>query len=247
MFDDVETLRSFYHTKRGRSVQSLLGGYVDPFWDYRLDARNAVVGYGVSFMPRAANGIVFLPMKRGSVGPLSRPVVRASVIDSHHFPLQDVQLDRLLLVHGLEFDESPTQLLSEAWRCLDGGGRLMAIVPHRLGLWARTETSPFGHGHPFSGRQLRQLLQNSGFEVTKLYRALFVPPFAMGLPLNIHNTIETIGKRWVKPAGGVLVAEANKLLYAPAGNTSKLRTKEGLKSPRLVPQSGRAFHSMETR
>lgn len=245
MFDDVAALRAFYQTGTGKSVRNLLSTYIAPFWQARADAHNAALGYGIPFLPESRDGFAFLPMRRG---PLTWPEtgpVRTSLIDPHYFPLQDVQLDRLLLIHALEFDEDPARLLSEACRSLDGGGRLMVVVPHRLGLWAQVETTPFGHGQPFTGRQLRQLLVTAGFDVTKLYSALFVPPLAGQWPANIQNTIETAGKRWVKLTGGLLVAEANKLLYAPAGNTSKLRGHKGLKKPRLVPQSSRSSHPFD--
>lgn len=242
MFDDVTALRAFYETRTGDNVQSLLCTHTTPFWATHAGAHNAALGYGIPFLPEDANSLAFLPMRRGALSWPKTGPTRTSLIDPHYFPLQDVQLDRLLLIHALEFDEDPARLLSEACRSLDGGGRLMVIVPHRLGLWAQAENTPFGYGQPFTGRQLRKLLAGAGFDVTKLYSALFVPPLASQWPPNMQTTIETIGRQWIKLTGGLLVAEANKLLYAPAGNTSKLRAHNGLKKPRLVPQSSRSFH-----
>ena len=50
----------------------------------------------------------------------------------------------------------------------------MVVVPNRRGLWARAERSPFGHGRPFSGRQLHRLLKLHGFEPRRTHRAVFI-------------------------------------------------------------------------
>ena len=46
----------------------------------------------------------------------------------------------------LEMTNDPGTLLREAWRVLAAGGRLLVVVPNRRGLWARMDTTPFGHG-----------------------------------------------------------------------------------------------------
>jgi hypothetical protein len=48
-------------------------------------------------------------------------------------------------------------LLREVWRVLAPNGRLLAVVPNRRGLWARIDTTPFGHGRPFSRGQVTHL------------------------------------------------------------------------------------------
>jgi len=58
------------------------------------------------------------------------------------------------VVHALETSDSPAEVLSEIWRILTPGGRLIAITPNRRGLWARMDTTPFGHGRPYSRSQI---------------------------------------------------------------------------------------------
>ncbi len=245
MFGDGAAIRAFYQTRQGKNVCSLLAPHVEAFWDQGPNAHNAAIGFGAPFMTEITGGLALLPRRYGPLAwPVDRPV-RSALVDPHHLPLQDVQLDRLLLAHALEFDANPMRLLGEAWRSLDGGGRLMVIVPHRLGLWARAEHTPFGHGRPYSGRQLRQVLVETGFEITSMRTVLFMPPAARDWTLRVAPTIERLGARWAKPLGGVLVAEANKLLYAPAGNTSKVRANKGLKTARLAPQSSRVIQTMD--
>ena len=49
---------------------------------------------------------------------------------------------------------TPAALLREVWRVLAAGGRLLAVVPNRRGVWARIDTTPFGHGRPYSRSQI---------------------------------------------------------------------------------------------
>ena len=54
----------------------------------------------------------------------------------------------------VEFILDQNGFLLEASRVLRSAGKLILIVPHRGGLWSRAETTPFGHGTPFSKRQI---------------------------------------------------------------------------------------------
>ena len=45
--------------------------------------------------------------------------------------------------------------------------------------------------------------------------------------MRFATTIERLGQRWWPALGGVLLVEAEKKLYAAAGNTSKLRRRTG--------------------
>ena len=49
-----------------------------------------------------------------------------------------------------EIERVSRQMLREVWRVLAPSGRLMAVIPNRRGVWTRTDTTPFGHGRPFT-------------------------------------------------------------------------------------------------
>ena len=97
------------------------------------------------------------------------------------------------------------------------------VVPNRRGLWARLENIPFGHGRPYSGRQLCKLLETHGFMPKRVYRTVCLPPLNNQVMMRFATTIERLGQRWWPAFGGLLLVEAEKKLYAAAGNTSKLR------------------------
>src|SRR3546814_1157411 len=67
-------------------------------------------------------------------------------------------------------------LLREIWRVLTGDGRVLVVVPNRRGLWARSDRTPLGWGHPYSAAQLSRVLRDNMFTPTRTQRALYVPP-----------------------------------------------------------------------
>jgi hypothetical protein len=111
------------------------------------------------------------------------------------------------------------------------------IVPNRSGLWAKAERTPFGHGHPYSGRQLRRLLQQHGFIPRQTRQIAFMPPLAGPFFQRFAPTIERIGSCWWPAMGGVLLVEADKMLYAPSGKAIRLQRRETAATPVLVGQS----------
>jgi SAM-dependent methyltransferase len=241
MYDDVIALRDFYKTPLGQHVAGQMHPHMTRFWQADASGCNVMVGYGLGWLPPTsrnhhilANLLSLMLARSGVIAwPESGPG-RSGLVDSHALPLPDVHIDRLLLAHALEFDAEPGRLLDECWRVLDGAGRLMVVVPNRRGLWARLEHTPFGHGRPYSSRQLCQLLDMHGFVPKRTYRTVCLPPLHNRAMVRFATTIERLGQRWWPALGGVLLVEAEKKLYAAAGNTSKLRRRRAGTAPALA-------------
>ncbi len=79
------------------------------------------------------------------------------------WPIETGQVDKLVVLHGLDTTERTAALLEEAWRVLGPGGRALFIVPNRAGLWSRRDRTPFGFGRPYSLGQLETALRGQGF------------------------------------------------------------------------------------
>ena len=75
------------------------------------------------------------------------------------WPIETGHIDKLVVLHGLETSERPSQLLSECWRVLGPGGKAVFVVPNRAGLWSRSDRTPFGFGRPYTLGQLETQLQ----------------------------------------------------------------------------------------
>jgi SAM-dependent methyltransferase len=147
----------------------------------------------------------------------------------------------VLLVHALEMSHDPTALLREIWRVMASGGRLLAVVPNRRGLWARMDTTPFGHGRPYSRSQIMHLLRDAWFTPVDWSEALFVPPIQNSWFLRSAMAWERTGAIVSAPFAGVHIVEATKQVYRaiPAKKRGARRLVPALE-PVLAPSSGGA-------
>src|SRR6266851_5941982 len=181
---DVVDLRNFYAQRLGVVARRFIGrGIRARFADTR---GLSVLGVGYPspylglFREEAERCLAFMPAALGVVKwPTDRPSL-AALVDELELPLADSSVDRVLLVHAIEMAHDPGALLREVWRVLAGGGRLLLVVPNRRGVWARTDTTPFGHGRPYSRSQITHLLRQTWFTPTAWGEALFMPPVAGG-------------------------------------------------------------------
>src|SRR5216683_2748512 len=163
----------------------------------------------------------------------------AALVDELEMPLPDSAIDRVLLVHALEMAHDPTALLREVWRVLTAGGRLLIVVPNRRGVWARLDTTPFGHGRPYSRLQITHLLREAWFTPTGWGDALHVPPVARGWFLRSAVAWERAGSAVATPFAGVHIVEATKQVYrAVPARRQRARLVPALE-PALVPSPGR--------
>ena len=135
-------------------------------------------------------------------------------------------------------DQRPGALLREVWRVLASGGRLLAVVPNRRGLWARMDTTPFGHGRPYSRSQINQLLRETWFTPTGWSEALYVPPVARGWFLRSAVAWERTGATLSAPFAGVHLVEATKQVYRAIPARKVKRQLVPALEPALAPSPG---------
>jgi len=181
-----------------------------------------------------------MPAAQGVVKwPTAKPALSA-LVDDLDLPLPDAAVDRVLLVHALEMSHDPTALLREIWRVMASGGRLLAVVPNRRGVWARMDTTPFGHGRPYSRAQIMYLLREAWFTPVDWSEALYVPPVQYGWFLRSAVAWERTGAVVSAPFAGVHIVEATKQVYrAIPAKRAKRRLVPALE-PALAPSPGGA-------
>lgn len=138
----------------------------------------------------------------------------ACAVEDDSLPFPDLSFDRILLVHGLEVADNARRLLREVWRVLKDDGRLLVVAPNRIGIWAHLESTPFGHGQPYSHGQIGRLLAASLFRVEARDSALYVPPAHLSLLLRSAALWERGGRRIAPRFAGVTITEAVKDVYA---------------------------------
>lgn len=253
---DVLDLRSFYYrTALGRVAQRAIRDQVVRLWPPL--AGQTVVGFGFAvplLRPYLADARRVVGLMPGPQGVMPWPAGMENVAvlcEETQWPLQTGSVEKLLLMHGLETSERPSQVLDECARVLAPGGRVLFIVPARAGLWARRDGTPFGFGNPYTAAQMDAQLRRHAFTPERSLSALFAPPATGRFWLRTADFWERMGRRigpWA--AGGVLMVEVSKQVYAPTRGGLKAAVRKPLKvlegipvgmpSPGLAPSAWQA-------
>src|SRR5215472_12650115 len=245
---DVIDLRDFYSQRLGFVARQLINRGIRQRWPNAHGLRVLGIGYPTPYLglfrEEAERCLAFMPAAQGVVKwPSAKPTL-AALVDEAELPLSDSSVDRVLLVHALEMSHDAAGVLREVWRVLAAGGRLMAVVPNRRGLWARMDTTPFGHGRPYSRSQITALLRETWFTPTAWGEALYVPPISRGWFLRSAVAWERAGATISAPFAGVHIVEATKQVYrAIPARRERRQLVPGLApvlEPVLTPSTGRA-------
>jgi SAM-dependent methyltransferase len=227
MFVDVVDLRDFYRGRLGQVARRQLRARIRKVWPDVSGMRVLGLGYATPylrpFLGEAERVFALMPASQGVLAWPAGEKNLVALADEGELPLQDYSIDRVLLMHGLEFSERSRALLNEVWRVLAGGGRLLVLVPNRRGLWAVNSGTPFGQGSPYSHAQLVRLLRDAKFTPERGDAALFVPPVKSRMIQRSAGAVERIGARWFNRFGGVVMIEATKQLYRPASERAEKR------------------------
>lgn len=242
---DVQDLRNFYYRSAlGRAAQSAVRRRVQQLWPEAKGMTVAGFGFAVPllrpYLGDARRVIGLMPGPQGVIPwPAGQPNV-AVLCEEMLWPLDTGRVDRLIVMHGLETSENPTNVLDEAWRVLGPGGRALFIVPNRGGLWSRSDGTPFGFGRPYTLGQLETQLKRHGFLPERHVTALYQPPSHRRFWMKTGALWERIGASVpALMAGGVLMVEASKRVHAPTGPGHRLRVPSPLDvlAPKPKPEA----------
>ena len=213
---DVLDLRQFYASALGAAAREMVSRKVAEAWGGLSGLDLLAFGYATPFLEPLAAGarraVAAMPAQQGvEAWPLGARN-NAVLVDEAALPFPSAFFDRVLAVHALEESDSPLAALSEMARVLAPSGRLILVVAARHGLWANVESSPFGHGRPFSRRQLEALVREAELEPAGWTRALYVPP--VGWAARWAEGFEQAGARLWRPLAGLILMEARKQTLA---------------------------------
>jgi SAM-dependent methyltransferase len=251
---DVVDLRDFYTRRLGTVARRFIARGIRARWSDTASQRVLGLGYATPYLglfrEEAERCLALMPATQGVVRwPSSKPAL-AALVEEDDLPLPDSAVDRVLLVHALENSADPIGLLREVWRVMAGGGRLLAVVPNRRGLWARMDATPFGSGRPYSRSQITHLLRETWFTPTGWGEALYVPPVSLGLFLRSAAAWERAGATISAPFAGVHIVEATKQVYRAIPARRERRRLMPVLKPVLIPSPGavgasRSFTSLK--
>ncbi len=219
MASDAQTTAEFYATPRGAMVARLLRERLGALWPAVGGQSVLGLGYAAPYLrlwrEQARHCIALTPGPAAAVRwPAGLPNLSCTGQEDA-LPFPDLCFDRVLLMHGLEVADNARRLLREVWRVLKDDGRVLVVAPNRRGMWAYVESTPFGHGQPFSAGQIDRLLTASLFRVERRDAALFVPPLRLRPVLRSARLLEHGARRLLPLAmAGLTLTEAAKDMYA---------------------------------
>ncbi len=226
-------IAKFYDSEIGGIARNILQSHINDFWQNTNGLRVLGCGYSAPYLDCFSNNservIAMSPFKDIQASPKEN---RIFISSEDRMPIESCSIDRILLVHYLEYSNNLQNSLREIWRILKSNGRVLIIVPNRMGVWARADFSPFGHGHPFTHAQLSVSLRNNLFIQENHKCALFVPPIPDSpVIMKSANLIEKMGSSIFPFVAGVHIIEASKQIYASidssgGGSTVLAKTRE---------------------
>lgn len=243
---DVQDLRNFYYRSTlGRAAQKSLRNRMLGLWpEAKLQT---VVGFGFAapllrpYLKDARRVMTLMPGPQG-VMPWPAGMPNTSVLTEETlWPIETGHVDKLVLLHGLETSDRPSDLLEECWRVLGPGGKALFIVPNRAGLWARRDRTPFGYGRPYSPGQLDAQLRKHQFLPERQVGALYQVPSQQRVWMKSAGLFEKVGRHMpTMMAGGAFMVEATKQVYPPKGRSQRNRKRASVLDGLTEPAVGSA-------
>ncbi len=216
MRQSVLELRAFYAGPLGAVARRMVSRKVVEAWGDGADLDVLALGYATPFMDalesRARRVVAGMSAGQGvEAWPFGGPN-RTFLSEDTALPLANAMFERILAMHVLEESADPAAALEEIHRVLAPSGRVIVGVAARHGLWAGSDTSPFGHGRPFSRGQLERLVRGAELAPISWTRALYAPPLAWTMPWA--DAFEQVGARLCPPFAGIILMEAVKQTWA---------------------------------
>lgn len=255
---DAGELQTFYDRELGQIARRYIRTRLREVWPNVKGMAVLGLGYATPylrpFLGEAARVIALMPAQQGAAywpgspnssgagGPAQTGNLTA-LADEGALPLPDASIDRVVVAHLLETTETLRPLLRQIWRVLTPSGRVVIIAPNRTSLWAQVETTPFGHGHPFTRTQLNRLLGDAMFTPTASTTCLHMPPFGTGLLVRSGQRWERWGQRVWPQLAGVHLVEVSKEVVALApdrGLRQRVPARPVLVRPSPKAAAGRA-------
>ena len=220
---DITTLEAFYASPLGKEVRQELCAVLRQIiraQDVPFSSQEAgcAIGYALPYWPFIqAHGrfnALVMPGRQGSATVEGKSGKNAALLSrTYQLPFQDSAFQVIWCMHALEYAENPQLVLQECWRVLKPRGKLVLVAPNRIGLWARAESTPFGHGIAFYRSQLQILLEGAGFGHIEAERTLFTMP-SYHLAKGNLSPIMRLLMKLVPPLSGAWVMAAEKNVYA---------------------------------
>ena len=219
---DVIELKEFYGSSElGRTTKELINKVLDTKINTEIGSLTIGFGFACPFLENKIKDnenksfLLLMPSEQGVVSWPEKSNSVTALVDEVSWPINTSAADLILVSHGLEVSDNQDLLLQEVLRVLKDSGKLVILVPNRTGFWARSDSTPFGYGKPYSISQLTALLRKNQFQIDRITPCLYGFPGKKGYWLKSLLLWDKVGKKMNSFfLGGLLVVEASKDVYA---------------------------------
>lgn len=135
--------------------------------------------------------------------------------DFEHLPLLPNSIDVAVIVHALEFIESPQSLLNELYQAIRPGGQVIIFHFNSLSLLGWQRLFFLRRGLPWSGEfqtlvKLQSWLGGAGYSLLNATSFCFTPLLSNPAWQKRLSAFDRLGKVLVPHAGGVMMLVAKK-------------------------------------
>ncbi|KFL88272.1 SAM-dependent methyltransferase 2, in cluster with Hydroxyacylglutathione hydrolase [Acetobacter malorum] len=215
---------AFYQTHEGQTCAALLRERLQWFWPDLRGQRVLGLGYAGPYLgawrgrgalcisartpdhrPESANAQSLMPFT---------PFDRECVVDPYALPFDEDAFDRIVLVHACAEEDQMVPLLRAAGRVLKDDGRLLMILPNRLGGRLRQKNTPFAQDVACSRTGLRTLLGHAMLLPERRDEALFLPARQACTSMGRGRRSDIAGKVLSPGLGSLMLVEAVKDVFS---------------------------------
>ena len=222
MYASVYDIRQFYATRLGRLARRIILKKIQSLWPDVKGQTVLGLGYATpyltAFKQEAETCFALMPANLGvhqwPEPSADKQLNSVALTENPELPLETNSVDRILLVHSIEYAEMLKPNLQELWRVLKSNGRIIIVVPNRIGLWAGSDKTPFGEGTPYTVGQISFFLRDNYFVHEHTAHSLYLPPTRAALLHKLSGGFEKFGSVILPAFAGVHIVEASKQIYA---------------------------------
>lgn len=223
---NIENFKIFYSSFLGKSITQIILKKIHNLWPNFNNSRNAAIGFGFPFLSVFKSNIqrlfFLVPNKFGLFNFFINEKNLTASVQEDILPLEDLSIDRLLVVNCFEYLSEHKKFLREAWRILDKDGEIIIITPNTYGLWRFFYKKKLNSPTTFSSYELDLLLSNNFFTPVKIEYCLFLPPLKNKFFINKIRSFEVLNNRLTKYFAGLIITKGKKNYLSPVSSKSKI-------------------------
>lgn len=235
---DIVALRGFYASPLGGALKARLRRRLGHYINKAEDEVVVGIGYATPFLRKFIDDISsrtqvlsLMPARQGAIyWPVNGNNLTA-LVESEQLPLRDNTVHRVLMIHALENEAYPADMLREAWRVLAPGGQLIIVAPRRYGLWRFMGETPWRGNASFRRHVLKEALRQVGFTWIHSEPLCVVPPSQHPMITRSFNWLDQALSFLAPILGSIVIIEAEKHIYASISEPAKLARKKRVATP----------------